>query len=324
MLSLVETLVEPQVLIAILVAISAFASVITLAMPFMSSDKLQSRLKHVSTERDVLRARHRAMLEQGKGQARLRQSNEGYMQNAVKQFNLSRLLETKETRDRLKMAGLRTQKHVITFLFFRAVLPFVAAGAAFVYLYITGGLGLPPLLRVVAVLFIAYIGFYIPNIFVTNMISKRQLSIKRAFPDALDLLLICVESGMSIEAAFNKVSEEIGSQSIELAEEMSLTTAELSYLQERRQAYENLAKRTGLPGVKGVVTSLIQAERYGTPVGQALRVLAQENRDMRMQEAERMAAGLPPKLTVPMVLFFLPVIFVVILGPSAIQIMDKF
>lgn len=324
MLSLIETLVEPQVLIAILVAVSAFASVITLAMPFMSSDKLQSRLKHVSTERDVLRARHRAMLEQGKGQARLRQSNEGYMQQAVKQFNLSRLLETKETRDRLKMAGLRTQKHVITFLFFRAVLPFVAAGAAFVYLYITGGLGLPPLLRVVAVLFIAYIGFYIPNIFVTNMISKRQLSIRRAFPDALDLLLICVESGMSIEAAFNKVSEEIGSQSIELAEEMSLTTAELSYLQERRQAYENLAKRTGLPGVKGVVTSLIQAERYGTPVGQALRVLAQENRDMRMQEAERLAAGLPPKLTVPMVLFFLPVIFIVILGPSAIQIMDKF
>ena len=105
---------------------------------------------------------------------------------------------------------------------------------------------------------------------------------------------------------------------------MSLTTAELSYLQERRQAYDNLGKRTGLPGVKGVVTSLIQAERYGTPVGQALRVLAQENRDMRMQEAERMAAGLPPKLTVPMVLFFLPVIFVVILGPSAIQIMDKF
>lgn len=322
MLSLVESLVEPQVLIAILVAVSAFASVITLAMPLMSGDKLQSRLKHVSTERDVLRARHRAMLEQGKSANSLRQQNTGYMQQAVKQFNLSRLLETKETRDRLKMAGLRTQRHVITFLFFRAILPFAAAIAAFAYLYITDGLGLPPFMRLLAVLFSAYIGFYIPNIFVANMISKRQKSIKRAFPDALDLLLICVESGMSIEAAFNKVSEEIGSQSIELAEEMSLTTAELSYLQERRQAYDNLGKRTGLPGVKGVVTSLIQAERYGTPVGTALRVLAQENRDMRMSEAEKMAAGLPPKLTVPMVLFFLPVIFVVILGPSAIQIMD--
>ena len=324
MLTLIETLVEPQVLIAILVAISAFASVITLAMPFMSSDKLQSRLKHVSTERDVLRARHRALLEEGKGQTKLREQNTGYMQQAVRQFNLSRLLETKDTRDRLKMAGLRAQKHVITFLFFRAILPFAAAGATFVYLYVTGGLGLPPIMRVVVVLFVAYIAFYLPNIFVTNMIKKRQLSIRRAFPDALDLLLICVESGMSIEAAFNKVAEEIGSQSIELAEEMSLTTAELSYLQERRQAYDNLGKRTGLPGVKGVVTSLIQAERYGTPVGQALRVLAQENRDMRMQEAERLAAGLPPKLTVPMVLFFLPVIFIVILGPSAIQIMEKF
>ena len=324
MLTLIETLVEPQVLIAILVAISAFASVITLAMPFMSSDKLQSRLKHVSTERDVLRARHRALLEEGKGQTKLREQNTGYMQHAVRQFNLSRLLETKDTRDRLKMAGLRAQKHVITFLFFRAILPFAAAGATFVYLYVTGGLGLPPIMRVVVVLFVAYIAFYLPNIFVTNMIKKRQLSIRRAFPDALDLLLICVESGMSIEAAFNKVAEEIGSQSIELAEEMSLTTAELSYLQERRQAYDNLGKRTGLPGVKGVVTSLIQAERYGTPVGQALRVLAQENRDMRMQEAERLAAGLPPKLTVPMVLFFLPVIFIVILGPSAIQIMEKF
>ncbi|MGI9419931.1 MAG: type II secretion system F family protein [Geminicoccaceae bacterium] len=320
MFSLVESLVEPQVLITILVAISVFASVITLTMPLMSSDKLKSRLKHVSTEREVLRARHRAMLEQEKSQTKLRQANTGYMQQAVKQLNLSRLLETKDTRDRLKMAGLRAQKHVVTFLFFRAVMPFVFATATFVYLYITDGLGMPPFLRLVIVLFGAYLGFYLPNIFIANMIAKRQKSIKRAFPDALDLLLICVESGMSIEAAFNKVAEEIGSQSIELAEEMSLTTAELSYLQERRQAYDNLGKRTGLPGVKGVVTSLIQAERYGTPVGQALRVLAQENRDMRMSEAEKMAAGLPPKLTVPMVLFFLPVIFVIILGPSGIQI----
>ena len=129
---------------------------------------------------------------------------------------------------------------------------------------------------------------------------------------------------MSIEAAFQKVASEIGSQSVEMAEELALTTAELSYLQERRAAYENLAKRTGLPGVKAVSTSLIQAERYGTPLGQALRVMAQENRDIRMSEAEKKAAGLPPKLTVPMILFFLPVLFAVILGPAIIKMMMTF
>jgi tight adherence protein C len=152
------------------------------------------------------------------------------------------------------------------------------------------------------------------------MIGKRQKSIRRAWPDALDLLLICVESGMGVESAFRKVSEEIGAQSVALAEELSLTTAELSYLQDRRKAYENLAARTGLDQVRGVVTSLLQAEKYGTPVGQSLRVLAQENRDMRMMEAEKRAAALPPKLTVPMILFFLPVLFAVIITPAAIQV----
>ncbi len=164
-------------------------------------------------------------------------------------------------------------------------------------------------------------GFYLPIIFLKNMVQRRQESIRRAWSDALDLLLICVESGMSIEAAIQRVSREIGSQSVPLAEEMTLTNAELSYLQDRRKAFENLGKRTGLPIVKSVVTSLIQSERYGTPLGTALRVLAQENRDMRMSDAEKKAAALPPKLTVPMVLFFLPVIFIVILGPSAILVL---
>jgi tight adherence protein C len=161
-----------------------------------------------------------------------------------------------------------------------------------------------------------------PMLFLTNAITKRQLSIRRAFPDALDLLLICIESGMSIEAAFGRVSKEIGTQSIALAEELSLTTAELSYLQDRKVAYENLAKRTGLDGVKSVCLALMQSERYGTPLGQTLRVMAQENRDMRMNEAEKKAAALPPKLTVPMIVFFLPVLFVVILGPTGIKVSE--
>ena len=160
--------------------------------------------------------------------------------------------------------------------------------------------------------------------FVENLVQRRQTSIKNAFPDSLDMLLICVQSGMSSEAAFGKVADEMGAQSLELAEELSLTTAELSYLPERRQAYENLGKRTGIPGVKSVATALIQAERYGTPIGQALRVMARENREMRMSEAEKKAAALPPKLTVPMIIFFLPVLFVVILGPAIIQVFNYY
>ena len=194
-------------------------------------------------------------------------------------------------------------------------------GVTAFYVFILLKLDYPWTVNVGICLAATYVGIYLPNLFVKNKISRRQLSIKRAFPDALDLLLICVESGMSVEAGFKKVSGEIGSQSIPLAEELTLTTAELSYLQDRRQAYENLAARTGLEGVKSVCMALQQAERYGTPMGTTLRVMAQENRDMRMSEAEKRAAALPPKLTVPMILFFLPVLFVVILGPAAIRVM---
>jgi len=190
------------------------------------------------------------------------------------------------------------------------------------YVFVIIDLDQPPLIKLAACLIAAYSGVHVPSLYLQNKIGRRQLSIKRAFPDALDLLLICVESGMSVEAAFRKVAQEIGTQSIPLAEEFTLTTAELSYLQDRRQAYENLAKRVNLEGVKAVCVALQQAERYGTPLGQTLRVMAQENRDMRMMEAEKKAAGLPPKLTVPMILFFLPVLFVVILGPAAIRVLS--
>jgi tight adherence protein C len=201
-------------------------------------------------------------------------------------------------------------------------MPVLALVCTLAYVFIIIELDQPTTVKVGICLAATYFGIKVPSLYLKNRIQKRQLSIKRAFPDALDLLLICVESGMSIEAAFKRVSAEIGSQSIALAEELTLTTAELSYLQERRQAYENLAKRTNIDGVKSVCMALQQAERYGTPLGQTLRVMAQENRDMRMSEAEKKAAGLPPKLTVPMILFFLPVLFIVILGPAAIRVMQ--
>jgi tight adherence protein C len=244
------------------------------------------------------------------------------MQTIVERFNLGKHLGQEEARTLLVQAGYRGNAPYITFLFFRLVTPIAALLFSVFYLFVVIQLDQPPMLKVAMCIGATYFGMRLPGIFIKNKIARRQMSIKRAFPDALDLLLICVESGNSIEAAFRRVAQEIGSQSVPLAEEFTLTTAELSYLQERRQAYENLAKRTNLDGVKSVCMALQQAERYGTPLAQTLRVMAQENRDMRMSEAEKKAAALPPKLTVPMILFFLPVLFVVILGPAAIRVMQ--
>ncbi|MGE0846444.1 MAG: type II secretion system F family protein [Flavobacteriaceae bacterium] len=321
--SLLDRALNPQFLVALFAAVATIATIITLAMPYLSSDKLNSRMKYVSKERYKIRDRERARLAQNQGRVQLRrQTPKAFMADIVDRLNLRKALESEDTRDKLAMAGLRGQPPLIGFLFARIALPIICFLATLFYIFVFGKFeNQPATIKLLAAVGGAYFGFYLPNLYISNRVSKRQTDISRAFPDALDLLLICVESGMSVEAAFKKVSQEIGSQSIALAEELTLTTAELSYLQERRQAYENLGRRTGLPGVKAVVTALIQAERYGTPLGTALRVMAQENRDMRMAEAERKAAGLPPKLTVPMIAFFLPVLFVVILGPAAIRLM---
>jgi tight adherence protein C len=309
-------------LTALLAAVAAVATVLTLAMPVLSPDVLDKRMKSVALEREKIRQRERERLARGeKEKVSLRSSPKQYMAKIVERFNLTKWLAQEEAREKLVQAGYRGQAPYIAFLFFRLVTPFVTFAAALFYLFLVIELDQPPMVKIAICLGAAYGGMQVPYFFLKNRIAKRQLSIKRAFPDALDLLLICVESGMSIEAAFKRVSGEIGSQSIALAEELTLTTAELSYLQDRKTAYENLAKRTDLDGVKSVCMALQQAERYGTPLAQTLRVMSQENRDMRMSEAEKKAAGLPPKLTVPMILFFLPVLFVVILGPAAIRVM---
>jgi tight adherence protein C len=274
----------------------------------------------MATERDKMRAARLADLAKKDGQGRLRTAPKGFMQEIVDKLNLRSVFETEEVRDKLKMAGLRGQAPLVGYMFFRVAMPVIIAIIALLYLFVIADYDYPVMVKIGLAIGAAYIGFYLPNMFIENLVQRRQTSIKNAFPDSLDMLLICVQSGMSVEAAFQKVSGEVGPSSLELAEELSLTTAELSYLQDRRQAFENLGKRTGIPGIKAVATALIQAERYGTPVGTALRVMAKENREMRMSEAEKKAAALPPKLTVPMIIFFLPVLFVVILGPAIIQV----
>jgi tight adherence protein C len=320
MMEFIDMVMRPQFVVTFLAAISAFATVLTIALPIMSNDRINQRMKVMATERDKMRAQRMADLSTDRQGNSLRQTPKGYMQEVVDQLNLRRHFDSDDVRAQLKMAGLRGQAPLVTYMFFRIAMPIILFVAALVYLFVMTKFSYPPIVKFGIALGIGFVGYYLPNLFVHNMIQKRQQVIKQAFPDALDMLLICVQSGMSVEAAFGKVSKEVMSSSLELAEELSLTTAELSYLQERRQAFENLGKRIGLAGVKAVATSLIQAERYGTPVSQALRVMAKENRDIRMSEAEKKAAALPPKLTVPMILFFLPVLFVVILGPAAITL----
>jgi tight adherence protein C len=318
---IIDRLHDTRFMVTLLTAVAAAATVITLAMPYVFGDNLERRMRAVSVERSQIRARERERLARG-DRINLRPSPRAYMQSIVDQLNLRKWLGEDHVRSTLIQAGYRGHGPYVTFLFFRLIMPIATLLVSALYVFVIGDIKQPTLIKFAIVLGSVWVGMRAPSLFLKNLIKRRQLSVRRAFPDALDLMLICVESGMSIDAAFRKVSEEIGSQSIPLAEELALTTAELSYLQDRRSAYENLAKRTNMEGVRSVCTALIQAERYGTPLGTALRVLAQENRDMRMSEAEKKAAGLPPKLTVPMILFFLPVLFIVIMGPAAIRVMN--
>ena len=321
----VKSILDPAFVIAMLVAVAVFATMFTL-LPAMGGDQMKSRMKAVALERDELRAKQRARMaaEADRRRKGLREEESTGMRSIVDRLDLRRALADEGTMAKLKMAGFRGQNPLTRFLFFRLVLPFVGFALATVYVFLLGGLPeQPTFIKLFVCVVVAYGGFYAPVLYVSNRASKRKKSIQMAWPDALDLMLICVESGMSVEAAFRRVAEEIGVQSVELAEEFVLTNAELSFLQERRQAYDNLSSRTGLESVKSVAQALIQAERYGTPVAHALRVLASESRDMRMNAAEKKAAALPPKLTVPMILFFLPVLFAVILGPAGIQISER-
>jgi len=312
-----SSLSDPATLLSMFVAVAMFMTIVGVMLPALKGDKLETRLKQVSSQREKLRRANRAQLEQ-KG---IKREAKGTISDITKKLDLQTMLEDPNIAEKLEQAGLRGPRPLTVFYFCRFFLPFLGAIGAFIYIFFVNDHNLSPAMKYGSIIFGAAIGFYAPNLYVGNVAQKRQQSIMQAFPDALDMMLICVESGMSIEMAFAKVGAEVGTASSELAEELQLTTAELSYLQERRMAYENLARRTGHEGVKAVTMALVQAERYGTPLGDALRVMSKENREMRMQAAEKKAAALPAQLTVPMILFFLPVLFLVVLGPAVIKVM---
>jgi len=323
---LVKTLTDGDFLIALFAAISAAAVVFSLgATLFSGNSTIKTRIKRVALEREKMRAEEMARLrgsgaaEQQRGSVR-RVAGREYMRNVVDKFSLQKAFADEGTIEALARAGYRGQGPLTTYLFVRFVTPIALFFLAFGYLSLTVLADKPLYLNALYALFVGLIGAYLPVLMLKNKTIKRQASIRKAWPDTLDLMLLCVESGMSVENALRRVSKEIGQQSAELAEELTLTNAELAFLEDRTRAYDNLGKRTGLDNVKSVMTALIQADRYGTSVGQALRVMAEEGREQRMMEAEKKAAALPPKLTVPLIIFFLPVLFIVIISPAIIRV----
>jgi tight adherence protein C len=306
-------------MIVLFASFGAFLSVLAIGMPFFRRDLLGDRLKVVARRRQELSERQRANLAR-RGTRFQARRHVGLMRAVLNRLKLQNMLDDKTLRAKLALAGWRRQSAAVGFVFARIALPIVMLLVALLYLsnpaYAMWQMSTKLLVCLVAAVF----GAYLPNLLLSNTITKRQQKLSRAFPDALDLMVICVEAGVSVEAAFQRVTEEMAASAPIIAEEIALTSAELAFLGDRRQAYENLSERTGLPAIKSLCTALMQAERYGTPVSVALRVLSQESRETRMSAAEKKAASLPAKLTVPMIIFFLPVLFMVIIGPAAIRV----
>jgi tight adherence protein C len=255
MQSYVDMIMNPAMLATMFAAVAVFATVLSLAMPLMQRDRLNQRMKVMAVERDKMRSlrlQELAAKERQAGSAKLRQTPKGYMQEIVERLDLRAQFDNEDVRNKLKTAGLRGQAPLVAYMFFRVAMPPIVFLLALFYIFVMSQLAYPPMIKFLMAVCAGVIGFYLPNLFITNLAQKRQASIRQAFPDALDMLLICVQSGMSVESAFGKVAKEITTQSLELGEELALTTAELSYLGERRLAFENLGKRTGIPGVKSV------------------------------------------------------------------------
>ncbi len=299
--------------ITLMVVITAYS----LLAPLLEGDKMKKRMESVSTARDAMKEKR---LSQLNAETSLRTNAKGGVKKMVDGLSLERLLEASDLKDKMAQAGLRGQRPIYMFYFFRFVVPIILGIVGSIALFGLNIMGYTFSQNLLAVTVMVVGGYYLPGVYIKNVATKRAAKIAPIFPDALDLLLICVESGMSVELAFGRVSQEMAENSVELAEEFSLTTAELSYLQSRRQAFENLSRRNNNAGIKSVSTALVQSERYGTPLGDTLRTLANENRQMRVMAAEKKAAALPAKLTVPMILFFLPVLFIVILTPAAMRL----
>ena len=308
----------------ILVGIAAASVVLAIYAAVTVRDPMAKRVKSLNARREELKA---GIVTTAKKRASIVRRNEttDRLRDVLSSLKVLQDSQIKEIQQKLAQAGIRKKEWAVAVIFGRLVLPIALGGLAALFVYVLDYFpdwGSMKRFGAFAVAVIA--GYKGPDIFIQNMITKRTQAIRKGLPDALDLLVICAEAGLTVDAAFARVAREFGRAFPELGDEFTLTSIELSFLTERRQAFENLAYRVNLDSVKGVVTTMIQTERYGTPLASALRVLSAEFRNERMMRAEEKAARLPAIMTVPLILFILPVLFVVILGPAACSIADAF
>jgi len=306
--------------IAILGGIGVFLTILLLGRAFVWRDPMEARLRNHSKRRALLVAQ---ALSGVQSSGRARGKSVGFLRGILEKLKLLRGEEANKMIEQLARAGWRSRDMLVIFLAARLMLPVIGAVAA----WLTSAAlfpGLIPLHRMIVVAIGIAIGGYGPVLFLRNMVNRRQQKLKKQLPDALDLLVICAEAGLSLDSALTRVAREFGPTAPELADELGLTAIELGFLPNRRQALANLIKRADIPSIRGVVNTLIQTERYGTPLAHSLRVLAAEFRDERLMKAEEKAARLPAILTVPMIVFILPALFVVLIGPAIIQVIKTF
>jgi tight adherence protein C len=310
------TLIIAMIIVGVLLLVVIYA--LSIAMQGKRSKRIKSVIRQHRGDMSAMQME--GLQRESSIRGRRKQTHVELAQKFVSSLNLAKYLAGDEVKEQLAQAGLRGRTALTIYMTMRVLLIGVGGVVTIIGIGMMNDFPYPEFVKFLFAAGGAVVGFYLPKIMISNMAQKRQEEMIDVFPDALDLLLICVESGLGIEAAFQRVTEEIMESSPTLAQELGLTSAELAYLGDRKHAYENFTKRTGLEVVKALSTTLIQSEEYGTPVAVALKVLSQEKRDERMSAAEKKAAALPAKLTVPMIIFFLPVLFVVVIGPAALSL----
>ena len=304
--------------------VAAFMVMVAIYTVTTVRDPMTRRVKALNDRREQLKA---GITASTKRRAKLVQRNDtaDRMRSMLSGLKVLQESQLKVAQIKLLQAGIRSKEWAVAVIFGRMVLPIVIGGGVLIYVYGLGGLeAWSPFKRYMLVAGSFLLSYKAPDLFLKNKITKRSNAIRKGLPDALDLLVICAEAGLTVDAAFHRVARELGRAYPELGDEFSLTAIELGFLTDRRQAFDNLATRVALDAVKGVVTTMVQTEKYGTPLASALRVLSAEFRNERMMRAEEKAARLPAIMTIPLILFILPVLFIVILGPASCSISDAF